>query len=67
MTAPIPPFSEDIQREIEQVRAVQAQQSVDPEPSVGKTLIKRGLRALLLWVILVGLFLVIWFVATPSE
>ena len=60
MTSPIPP-TDDVQRELEQVRAAQPQQPTSPQPPVRKLLLKGGLRLLLLWAILILMFIGIWF------
>ena len=58
MTSPIPP-TDDVQRELEQVRAAQPQQPTSPAPR--RSLLKGGLRLLLLWALLILMFLGIWF------
>ncbi len=58
---PETPSPEDLQRELEQVRAAQPSAAAQqPQPSLGSILMKRARRALLLWSILIVLFLVIW-------
>jgi len=58
---PETPSPEDLQHELEQVRAAQPSAAAQPlQPSLGSILMKRARRALLLWGILIVLFLVIW-------
>jgi hypothetical protein len=56
---PTPP-TDDLQRELEQVRAAQPQQPSALQPPVRKFLFRGALRLLALWAVLILLFLVIW-------
>lgn len=62
------PSQEDLQRELEQVRAASPPPSASPgQPPMRRLLFKGPLRLLLLWVALILMFLVIWQFMGPSK
>jgi hypothetical protein len=56
-----PPSPEDLQRELERVRAAQPVAPGKPAPSLGEHLIKGALRGVLLWLLLIFVFLAAWY------
>ncbi len=54
-----PPTPEDLEAELERVRAQQPELPSPAQPSIGQHLKQRVLRLLLLWVVLIVLFLAI--------
>ena len=59
------PSSDEVQRELEQVRALQHTISPRLEPSVGSLVLRGAVRTLILWGILVLAFLGIWVFLGP--
>lgn len=61
-----PPPPSDVQRELEQLRA--AQPAPAPlQPSVARLLSSRVKRALILWAVLIGFFLLVWQFLVPAR
>jgi len=56
-----PPSPEDLQRELERVRAAQPVAPGKPAPSLREHLIKGALRGVLLWLLLILVFLAAWY------
>jgi hypothetical protein len=55
------PSHEELQRELEQVRAASPPvQGAPQQPSVRKALLKGTARPVILWTVLIVMFLVIW-------
>ena len=57
--------SDEVQRELEQARAMQRSFSPRLEPSVGSLVLRGAVRTLILWAILVLAFLGIWVFLGP--
>jgi len=63
--SPAVPPSEEVQSELEQMRALQRTLSPRLEPSVGSLVLRGAVRTLILWGILVLAFLGIWVFLGP--
>ena len=55
-----PPSPEDLERELERVRAAEPPAPGRAAPSLREHLIKGALRTVLLWLLLVLVFLAVW-------
>ena len=61
------PSAEELQRELELVRAAQPSAAGAPEPSVGRLLGRGAGRVFLLWLALIVVFLAIWQFLVPAR
>jgi hypothetical protein len=64
---PNAPSPEELERELQQVRAAQPEVMVSAEPTVGKLLVKTASRVVALWVVLILVFLAVCWLLGPSH